>query len=106
MNKKPLYLVSALPLGLNKSVIKDSDSEIVVKIKKFMQQNDIFDIKIRMLEVEELKLIQGFPANFELTGTKTNQLKFIGNSVVPLMAQRLIESNYESLCSYLLKNAA
>lgn len=30
-------------------------------------------------------------------GTKTNQLKFIGNSVVPLMAQKLVESNYKSI---------
>ena len=66
-----------------------------------MQQNQISDIKIRMLKVSELKTIQGFPSGFQLTGTKTNQLKFIGNSVVPLMAQKLIESNYAALTYYL-----
>ena len=63
----------------------------------FMQSHQMRDIKIRMLHVEELKSIQGFPKSYKLTGTKTNQLKFIGNSVVPLMAQKLVESNYNGM---------
>lgn len=97
MDKKPVYLVSATPHGDNQSIEKKGDSEIISKIRKFMLHNKIVDIKIRMLTISELKLIQGFPNDFELTGTKTNQLKFIGNSVVPLMAQKLIEANYNSL---------
>lgn len=62
-----------------------------------MRLHSMADIKIRMLKVSELKKIQGFPEDFELIGTKTNQLKFIGNSVVPIMAQKLIESNYQSI---------
>lgn len=52
-----------------------------------------------MLHVDELKAIQGFPKSFKLTGTKTNQLKFIGNSVVPLMAQLLVEENYNGIAN-------
>ena len=65
-----------------------------------MRQHKMRDIKIRMLHVEELKNIQGFPKSYELTGTKTNHLKFIGNSVVPLVAQKLIEENYNALKNY------
>lgn len=97
MDKKPVYLISANKQGVGNQVIKESDSEIVKLIKQFMTENKIFDITIRMLKVSELKVIQGFPDNFKLIGTKTNQLKFIGNSVVPIMAQKLIECNYNGL---------
>ncbi|NQY30337.1 MAG: DNA cytosine methyltransferase [Flavobacteriaceae bacterium] len=101
MDKKPVYLISASPIGINQTLEKNNDSETVIKIRKFMRENGIIDIKIRMLKVKELKAIQGFPDDFELTGTKTNQLKFIGNSVVPLMAQKLIEANYIGLLNQL-----
>lgn len=96
-NKKPQYLASAIPGGFNNSMCFKEDSLIILKIKLFMRQHKISDIKIRMLEIDELKAIQGFPEDFQLIGSKTNQLKFIGNSVVPLMAQRLIESNSAAL---------
>jgi DNA (cytosine-5)-methyltransferase 1 len=105
MDKKPLYLVSATQKGIDESIDKKEDSAIISMIRKFMQQNQIIDIKIRMLTVNELKTIQGFPESFKLTGTKTNQLKFIGNSVVPMMAQKLIEANYESLLNFNFKTA-
>jgi len=98
MDKKPLYLISASEkVNVDKSFIKRSDSKTAMEIKRFMAKHRMLEIKIRMLHVEELKAIQGFPKDYELTGTKTNQLKFIGNSVVPLMAQKLIEVNFNSL---------
>ena len=97
MDKKPIYLVSTNTSSLNHKEIKTTDSDIVVKIKTFMIQHGISDIKMRMLHVSELKTIQGFPSGFKLTGTKTNQLKFIGNSVVPDMAKALVNANYQSL---------
>ena len=36
-----------------------------------------------MLDVDELKAIQGFPPGYILKGTKEYQKKFIGNAVVP-----------------------
>lgn len=64
----------------------------------------IKDIFLRMLKPEELKLMQGFPEdyiidrdiNFKPYPAK-EQVARIGNSVVPIMAQRLVESN----CGYL-----
>lgn len=52
-----------------------------INLKNFMQENSIADIFMRMLKVTELKLIQGFPADYVLHGPLNEQKKFIGNSV-------------------------
>lgn len=64
----------------------------------------IYDIFLRMLKPEELKLMQGFPEdyiidrdiNFKPYPAK-EQVARIGNSVVPVMARKLVEAN----CGYL-----
>lgn len=60
----------------------------------------ICDIRLRMLHPEELKLAQGFPRDYIIDryadGSKVpskQQVKMIGNSVVPVMARRLVEVN-------------
>lgn len=62
------------------------------------------DIFLRMLKPEELKLMQGFPPDYiidrDYTGAKypiSKQVARIGNSVVPIMAKKLVEAN----CPYL-----
>lgn len=67
-------------------------------------QYAILDIFLRMLTPEELKLAQGFPADYiidhDYNGKPcpiSERVKRIGNSVVPIMAQKLVEAN----CSYL-----
>lgn len=64
----------------------------------------ISDIFLRMLKPEELKLLQGFPKDYIIDRDyawhkypTTEQVARIGNSVVPIMAQKIIEAN----CSYL-----
>lgn len=64
----------------------------------------ILDIFLRMLKPEELKLGQGFPKDYVINRDYTGkpypvakQVARIGNSVVPIMAQKLVESN----CNYL-----
>jgi DNA (cytosine-5)-methyltransferase 1 len=82
-DKAPLYLVqfSSYP---NVSVpIYEGDSEVMIRIKKFMALYGLSDIKMRMLKVSELLPIQGFPKDYQLAGNQTDQKKFIGNSVVP-----------------------
>ena len=59
-----------------------------------MRKHNITDVKIRMLFLQELMRIQGFPEDYILTGKKEEKLKFIGNSVVPLVAKELIVANY------------
>lgn len=64
----------------------------------------ISDILLRMLKPEELKLMQGFPKDYIIDRDYnwkkypiSKQVARIGNSVVPIMAQKLVEAN----CPYL-----
>lgn len=64
----------------------------------------ILDIFLRMLNPEELKLGQGFPADYIIDRDidyrpypQKEQVARIGNSVVPVMAKKLVEAN----CGYL-----
>lgn len=64
----------------------------------------IADIFLRMLNPEELKVMQGFPKDYIIDRDymwnpypRSEQVKRIGNSVVPIMAKVLVEAN----CSYL-----
>lgn len=76
-----------------KYTIDAKDSEYTKKIKEFMRTRGISDIFMRMLCVDrELKVIQGFPKNYVLLGTRKDRKKFVGNSVVPLMMQRIVET--------------
>jgi DNA (cytosine-5)-methyltransferase 1 len=45
------------------------------------------------LTIAELALLQGFPADYQWTGTKTDQARQVGNAVPPVMAQVLAEAN-------------
>lgn len=58
------------------------------------------DIFLRMLKPEELKVLQGFPEDYIIDRDYNwkrypicEQVKRIGNSVVPIMAQKLVEAN-------------
>jgi DNA (cytosine-5)-methyltransferase 1 len=93
-DKAPLYIVST-ELGELQIPIYDTDSETMVNIKKFMVSYGIVDIKMRMLNIPELKQIQGFPKDYKLVGTQTEQKKFIGNAVEVNMARALAFADYE-----------
>lgn len=69
------------------------------KIKEFMAIYRIIDIKMRMLKVSELKKIMGFPEDYILVGTQSEQKKFIGNAVEVNMSRVLCEA----LCQKLFK---
>ena len=64
----------------------------------------ISDIFLRMLKPEELKVMQGFPKDYIIDRDylwrkypTAEQVKRIGNSVVPIMAKELVKAN----CPYL-----
>ena len=65
---------------------------MTVKIKEFMAAYGIYDIKMRMLKISELKRIMGFPENYTLIGTQAEQKKFIGNAVEVNMSRVLCEA--------------
>lgn len=92
MDKQPPYLVSA-ESGYKSWHIFPTDSPAMQKIKHFMQHYCIVDIKMRMLRIDELKLIQGFDVDYYLAGNQNTQKKFIGNSVPPPMVKALIEAS-------------
>lgn len=50
------------------------------------------DIKMRMLKIQELKEIMGFPVDYTLIGTQAEQKKYIGNAVEVTMAKVLCEA--------------
>lgn len=85
---------------LHTIVTKDRFALITVLGNEYV----IMDIFLRMLTPEELKMGQGFPEDYvigrDYNGNKypvSKQVARIGNSVVPIMAQKLVEAN----CGYL-----
>lgn len=90
MDKMPPYLISTEEgVGIE---VYESDSPMTVKIKEFMAAYGIYDIKMRMLKISELKRIMGFPVDYVLNGSQAEQKKFIGNAVEVGMARVLCEA--------------
>lgn len=57
-------------------------------------EGQIVDIGLRMLRPRELARAQGFPDDYKLPGTLSEQVARIGNSVCPDMAEALVRANY------------
>lgn len=83
---------------------KDRFGLVNVEINVQGEKYAIADIFLRMLKPEELKLMQGFPKDYIINRDIRwrsypikEQVARIGNSVVPVMAQKLVEAN----CPYL-----
>ena len=91
MDKMPPYLITT-EQGEVAVVVFENDSPAMVRIKEFMAMYGIVDIKMRMLNVSELKRIMGFGTDYTLVGTQTEQKKFIGNAVECHMSQALCEA--------------
>lgn len=56
---------------------------VMVELLRTMHTLGIADIGFRMLDVDELAAAQGFPAGYELAGSKADQIKQVGNAVCP-----------------------
>lgn len=65
----------------------------------------LIDIDFRMLEPEELSLAMSFPEDYIFAGTKSDQVKQIGNAVCPALAEALITAALDDL-EDVLKQAA
>lgn len=96
MDKMAPYLIST-DKGLGIKIFED-DSPATVKIKEFMALYGIVDVKMRMLNVSELKRIMGFPDSYVLIGTQAEQKKYIGNAVEVNMSRVLCEALCAALC--------
>ena len=95
MDKVPPYLIQT-EKGVGIAVF-DTDSPTTRKIKEFMALYSIVDIKMRMLKIPELKAIMGFPKDYVLKGTQSEQKKFIGNAVEVNMSRCLCEALAERI---------
>lgn len=95
MDKKPPCIVTA-EAGETVAIYED-DSPMTVKIKEFMALYGIRDICMRMLKIPELKKIMGFPEDYVLVGTQSEQKKYIGNAVEVNMSRCLCEALYDAL---------
>ena len=84
----------------------ENDSDIMKEIKRFMFVFGIVDISMRMLRIDELKLIQGFPKDYVLVGTQEEQKKYLGNAVVTIMAKVWCEAVVEGLRKGAVANVA
>ena len=91
MDKMPPYLIVS-EAGEVMIQISEEDSEMTRKIKEFMSIYGIIDIKMRMLKIQELKEIMGFPKDYILIGTQAEQKKYIGNAVEVTMARKICEA--------------
>lgn len=96
MDKCPPYLLTTESGNIGIAIF-DTDSPMTIKIKEFMALYNIIDIKMRMLNIPELKRIMGFPDDYILIGTQAQQKKFIGNAVEVNTSRVLCEA----LCSEL-----
>jgi DNA (cytosine-5)-methyltransferase 1 len=54
----------------------------------------IADIAMRMLEPHELAAAQGFPADYQLIGTKAQKTARIGNSVCSQVAEAIVRAQF------------
>jgi DNA (cytosine-5)-methyltransferase 1 len=91
MDKMPPYLITN-EAGQVAIEVYEADSETTRKIKEFMAIYGIIDIKMRMLKIQELKRIMGFPNDYALIGSQAEQKKYIGNAVEVNMARVLCEA--------------
>ena len=96
MDKRPPYLV-ATEQGQLAIEVYDTDSPMTVKIKEFMAMFGLADIKMRMLRIDELKKIQGFPVDYVLIGNQAEQKKFLGNAVECHMAAALCAATAKAI---------
>jgi len=91
MDKMPPYLITTKE-GEVGIAIYESDSPWTRKVKEFMAAYGIIDICMRMLNINELKRIMGFPSDYVLVGTQAEQKKYIGNAVEVNMSRVLCEA--------------
>ena len=109
MDKMPPYLVTVQPgpdqpenlYLVDMSYFKDGSIDVETRIRVFMAVFGISDIYMRMLNIPELKRIQGLNIEGEpeyiLTGPKNEQKKHIGNAVVPYVVTKWMLDYYQEL---------
>lgn len=73
------------------------DTEAMLTLKRAMRERGIADICMRPLSIRECLRVMGFPEDYKLCGTQTQQRKFIGNAVEVHMAYEMALSLHNAL---------
>lgn len=99
MDKRPPSIITAdvepkNPGTIDLEFFKNETVSPEDRIAVFMHAFGIRDIFMRMLNIPELKRIQGLGDDYVLLGPKNEQKKFIGNAVVPDVVKAWAESIY------------
>lgn len=63
-----------------------------VSLRKTMDELGVVDVGFRMLDVDELAAAQGFPKDYQLTGSKADQIRQVGNAVCPGVMRAICET--------------
>jgi DNA (cytosine-5)-methyltransferase 1 len=105
MDKAPPYLI-ATAQGEMAIAIQEGDTEHMINIKEFMAMYGIIDIYMRMLFIDELKSIQGFPKDYVLLGNQAEQKKFLGNAVEVNQAKVILQASAHANFPHLKTQAA
>lgn len=92
MDKSPHYLITT-ETGELAIEVYETDLPHAVKIKEFMAMYGLKDVLMRMFSQVELLRIMGFPENYILCGTKTQNKKFIGNAVEVKQAKAILSTS-------------
>lgn len=77
------------------TVIARQDKAPLYILQTIMDEYGIVDVKYRLAKIPELLQMQGFPKDYKLIGTQTEQKKYIGNAVEVNMARALATADYE-----------
>lgn len=86
--------------------IYEEDNEPTRLLKEFMAVMGICDIKMRMLQIVEMKRITTLPDDYIIYGNLSDQKKFIGNAVPSILPKRWVLAMYEEDELIELKKAA
>lgn len=113
-HKAPLLIVNTIEGKINPAIVDFLDKKDwayinqepgakktkAIELIEVMFEYGLSDILMRMLRVDELLVIQGFPEDYIMIGPETKQKKFIGNSVVPLAYKVILQALEQEIFSY------
>ena len=108
MDKRPPSLVTVEPeqqeqqvFCIDHAFFQDETIDVETRIRVFMEAYGIREIYMRMLNIPELKRIQGLniagQRDYVLEGPKDQQKKHIGNAVEPRVVTAWIEEYYREI---------
>lgn len=73
------------------------DTAAMLELKSAMRERGIADIYMRPISVRESLRVMGFPEDYRLCGTQTQQRKWIGNAVEVKMARNMAQALADSM---------